>query len=68
MVDPDDAHVLGLRVAEELSFRAIGARLDLSEEAARKRVTRATVRLGLAYRKLERGELDELEDDGPAAT
>lgn len=42
---PKDRQILALRYAEEWNYRRIGAFLDLAEEAARKRASRAIARL-----------------------
>ena len=60
LLEPEDRLVIALREWEQLSFREIGQRLEVSDEAARKRYKRAVPRLGEVVRCLRRGALQEL--------
>lgn len=66
-LDPADREVIWLREWEGLSFPAIGQRLGVAEEAARKRFERALPRLALRVAELRRGGVARLlaEDGNP---
>lgn len=58
LIDPDERQVILLREWEQLSFEEIGAKLSCSEEAARKRFTRALPRLVERVRDLQAGRIE----------
>jgi len=57
LIDADDSKVLILRQWQDLSFAAIGERLDISAAAARMRHNRAVTRLAREVGKLRRGQI-----------
>jgi RNA polymerase sigma-70 factor (ECF subfamily) len=57
LLDPDERQVILLREWEQLSFEQIGERLGCSEEAARKRFTRALPQLVERVRELQSGRI-----------
>lgn len=66
-LDPDDRQAIWLREFEEKSFREVGEQLGVSEEAARKRFTRALPLLAQRVAELRDGRLRQLLDHGPEA-
>jgi RNA polymerase sigma-70 factor (ECF subfamily) len=60
LLEPDDRDVVLLREFEALSFAEIGARLRLSEDAARMRHRRAMPKLAQTLVRLRDGRLGEL--------
>lgn len=62
-LDPADQEILRLRVVEEVEYDQIAARLDITQDAARARVSRALRRL----RTLLAGDEDDSSDLGLAA-
>jgi RNA polymerase sigma-70 factor (ECF subfamily) len=60
LLDPDERAVLVLREWDDLTFRQIGARLGISEQAAKMRHHRALAHLAKAVGSLRKGKLDEL--------
>lgn len=58
LIDPDERQVILLREWEQLSFEEIGRRLGCSEEAARKRFTRALPSLVERVRDLQSGRVE----------
>ncbi len=68
LLAPEDREVILLREWDGLSFAEVGSRAGVTEEAARKRFTRALVRLTRSVTRLRRGELDGfLADAAPDA-
>lgn len=62
-LDPDDREVLVLRNWDNLSHKEIGRRLEISEEAARKRNKRAMLRLSKVVLSLRKRKIDSLLTD-----
>ncbi|MFH0947091.1 MAG: sigma-70 family RNA polymerase sigma factor [Planctomycetota bacterium] len=60
LLEPDDRNVIVFREWEGLSFAEIGRRLELSDDAARKRYKRAVPRLAEVVFALRRGGLPDL--------
>jgi RNA polymerase sigma-70 factor (ECF subfamily) len=56
LLEPDDREMIRLRDWEGLSFPAAGARLGMSEEAARKRYRRALPRFAQKLELLQKGQ------------
>ncbi len=63
LLNAEDREVLHLRDWDELSFAAIGERLQTTEEAARKRYTRALPRLARKLEELRQGRWNVPGDD-----
>ncbi len=63
LIDAEDSEVLILRQWQDLSFAAIGERLDISADAARMRHNRAVTRLTREVGKLRRGQIGGSDDD-----
>lgn len=57
LLQPDDRDIIVLREYEKMAFAAIGARLDINENAARMRFQRALARLTAKVTALQRGEV-----------
>lgn len=60
LLEGGDREVIVLREFEQTSFGSIGAKLGVSEDAARMRFYRAVLRLSDTIQKLRRGRLDEV--------
>jgi RNA polymerase sigma-70 factor (ECF subfamily) len=56
LLDPDDREVIQLRDWDGLTFPELGKRLDVSEEAARKRYLRALPKLAQKLDRLRQGQ------------
>lgn len=59
LLEPEDREAIRLREWDGLSFAEVGERLGVSEEAARKRYTRALPKLAQKVDALRRGTFDE---------
>lgn len=66
-LDPLDRQAIWLREFEEKSFREVGEALGVSEEAARKRFTRALPQLAQRVAELRDGRLRQVLDPRPQA-
>lgn len=64
-LDPQDRQAIWLREFEEKSFREVGEALGVSEEAARKRFTRALPLLAQRVAELRDGRLRHVLDQKP---
>ncbi len=67
LLEPDDRLVVRLRDWEECSFAAVGERLGIAEEAARKRYARALPKLARKLEDLRQGRWQAAADAGGPA-
>lgn len=65
LLDPASREILILHLWDDLPFTEIGARLGITQEAARMRHNRAALRLAEKIWALRSGKLDQIDDDVP---
>jgi len=63
LIDPDDALAIESRQFQGLEFEAVGERLGVSGDTARKRFNRAVQNLGTMVKNLRNGHYDRLAPD-----
>jgi DNA-directed RNA polymerase specialized sigma24 family protein len=63
LLDSEDREVVILRHWNSMTFQAIGERLNISEDAAWMRHSRAVSRLGRKVGELRRGNIEEILSD-----
>lgn len=68
LLAPERREILVLRQWDGLSFANIGQRLEISEDAARKRCQRAMIHLGKIMRTLRSGWIEEILEHQEAGT
>jgi RNA polymerase sigma-70 factor (ECF subfamily) len=59
VIEPEEREVVLLRQWDDLSFKEIGERLGINEDAARMRFNRALVHLASAVQQIRAGEITE---------